>query len=66
MDGYEGCYRLKANPELAAVPIIFVFANAIEPTHQKAYEVGGAVFISRLYEPKNILDAIESVVIQGG
>ena len=62
MDGYEVCRHLKANPELASIPVIFVSANATETTRQKAYEVGGSVFISKPYEPKDIMDAIESVV----
>ena len=65
MDGYDVCRRLKADSDLASIPVIFVSANATESTRQKAYEVGGAWFISKPYEPKEVLDAIESAVNSG-
>ncbi len=60
IDGYEVCRQLKADPRLAAIPVIFVSANATETTSQEAYETGGAVFIAKPYEPKDILNAVES------
>lgn len=63
IDGYEVCRRLKATPELADIPVIFVSANATETTRQKAFEVGGFEFISKPYEPKSILEAIQSATV---
>jgi len=63
IDGYEVCRRLKATPELANIPVIFVSANATETTRQKAFEVGGAGFIAKPYEPKDVLDALHSVTV---
>ena len=63
IDGYEVCHRLKATPELAEIPVIFVSANATETTRQKAFEVGGFGFIAKPYEPKDVLDAIQSATV---
>ena len=63
IDGYEVCRRLKTTPELADIPVIFVSANATETTRQKAFEVGGSGFISKPYEPKDVLDTIQSVTV---
>ena len=63
IDGYEVCKRLKATPELADIPVIFVSANATETTRQKAFEVGGFGFIAKPYEPKDVLDTIQSATV---
>lgn len=60
IDGYEVCKRLKANPALAGVPVIFVSANATETTRQKAFEVGGFGFIAKPYESKDVLEMLRS------
>lgn len=63
IDGYQVCQRLKSTPELGDIPVIFVSANATETTRQKAFEVGGSGFISKPYEPKDVLDAIQSLTV---
>jgi CheY-like chemotaxis protein len=60
IDGYEVCRRLKVAPDLVDIPVIFVSANATETTRQKTFEVGGFGFIAKPYEPKDILDVIQS------
>ncbi len=66
IDGYEVCRRLKANPQLSDIPVIFVSANATESTAQQAYEVGGWSFISKPYEPAAVLAVIESAGSDSG
>ena len=61
IDGYEVCKRLKATPDLVGIPVIFVSANATETTRQQAMEIGGSGFISKPYEPSDIVAAIQSV-----
>lgn len=63
IDGYEVCQKLKSTPGLADIPVIFVSANATETTRQKAFEVGGFGFIPKPYEPKDVLDAIQSATV---
>ena len=63
IDGYEVCRRLKATPDLAGVPVIFVSANATETTRQKAFEVGGFGFIAKPYESKDVLEMIHSATV---
>lgn len=61
IDGYEVCRRLKSDPELASIPVIFVSANAHESARDQAYQVGGSAFLSKPYEPGQVLATIESV-----
>lgn len=47
MDGFETCRRLKANPELAAIPVIFITALSDIESEVSALEHGGADFITK-------------------
>lgn len=50
MDGYEVCRRLKADPELAAIPVLFI--SALSQTSEKinAFEVGGVDYITKPFQ----------------
>ncbi len=62
MDGFEVCRRLKASPELAGIPVIFLTANASDEARRIAGEIGAADFLAKPYEPGDVLDAIEQAV----
>lgn len=47
MDGFETCRRLKANPELAGIPVIFITALSDIESEVSALEHGGADFITK-------------------
>ena len=66
MDGYEVCQRLKSAPETSHIPVVFLSANATESTRQQATEVGGAAFISKPFEAKDVIDTIRSVMDESG
>lgn len=66
MDGYEVCIRLKSAPETSHIPVIFLSANATESTRKQAMEVGGAAFISKPFEAKDVIDAVVSLMDKPG
>jgi sigma-B regulation protein RsbU (phosphoserine phosphatase) len=47
MDGYEVCQRLKANPALAAIPVIFITAMAQEEDEARGFAVGAVDYIRK-------------------
>src|SRR4051812_36507710 len=47
MDGYETCTRLKATPGLEDIPIIFITALGELADKVKAFEVGGADYVTK-------------------
>ena len=51
MDGYETCRRLRANPALARVPVIFVTALTDHTSEVRGLEFGAADY---LHKPVNI------------
>ncbi|MCL2879123.1 MAG: response regulator [Treponema sp.] len=46
-DGYETIKKLKANPDLADIPVIFLSAKSNEGNALKGFELGAADYISK-------------------
>jgi CheY-like chemotaxis protein len=62
MDGFEVFRHIKARPEFGSTPVIFLSANVQESARQAALAAGATAFISKPYEPKDILAAIKGVL----
>ena len=54
MTGYEACRRLKADPQTAAIPVVFV--TALNGTHDEvaAFSAGGVDFINKPVSPLTV------------
>lgn len=55
MDGYEVCRQLKADPSLAAVPVIFISAMVETLDKVKAFDCGGADYVTKPFQPDEVL-----------
>ena len=51
MDGYEVCRRLKADPELRDLPVVFVTAHSDAQAETHGLELGAVDFISKPFNP---------------
>ena len=58
MNGYEVCRRLKADPATADIPVIFVSALDEPMDKVRAFEVGGADYVAKPFEPAEVLARI--------
>ncbi|MEP6493334.1 MAG: response regulator [bacterium] len=59
IDGYEVCRRLKADPATAELPVIFI-STLDEPMDKVlAFDVGGADYIQKPFQPREVLARIE-------
>jgi two-component system sensor histidine kinase/response regulator len=60
MNGYEVCERLKASPELSAVPVIFL--SALDDTEDKirAFQSGGVDYISKPFHFEEVNARVET------
>ena len=47
IDGYEMCRRLKANPKLADVPVIFITSQTDIEDEERGFSVGASDFIHK-------------------
>jgi two-component system cell cycle response regulator DivK len=58
MDGYEATRRIKANPDLKAIPIIVVTSYALSGDEEKARLAGCDAYVAKPYSPRALLAKI--------
>lgn len=59
MDGYEACRNLSKDPDTKDIPVIFVTTKNQKADKMWAQMQGGKGFISKPYEPEQIIDQIK-------
>lgn len=60
MDGYEVCRRFKADDALRRIPIIFLSAFAENSVKVKAFEAGGADYVTKPFADVEVLARVGS------
>ena len=60
MDGYEVCRRLKANPETAEIPIIFLTAKTDSVDEEKGFKVGAVDYIHKPFSAPIVLARVRT------
>ncbi len=60
VSGYQLCRQLKAMPEFADIPVLFI--SALTETAEKlaGFEAGGVDFISKPFEPKEVFARVKT------
>ena len=58
LDGYEATRRIKADPALAAIPIIVVTSYALSGDEAKARAAGCDDYVAKPYSPRQLLAKI--------
>lgn len=61
-DGYEATRRIKANPELAAIPIIAVTSYALSGDDAKAFKAGCDAYVTKPFSPRALLKKIAEFI----
>jgi diguanylate cyclase (GGDEF)-like protein len=59
MDGFAVCADLKANPKTSEIPIVFLSASGDLGDKLKAFEVGGADYIEKPFQEREVLARVE-------
>ena len=59
LDGYDATRRIKANPELKAIPIIAVTSYALSGDDAKARAAGCDAYVPKPYSPRALLAKIK-------
>ncbi len=60
MDGYEVCRRLKADPALAAIPVIFLTAKSEPNDERMGLEIGAVDYIAKPISPAIVLARVKT------
>jgi PAS domain S-box-containing protein len=62
MDGFEVCRRLKATPELARIPVIFITALDDAASETQGLELGAADYITKPINPQTARHRIRNLL----
>jgi two-component system, sensor histidine kinase and response regulator len=62
MNGYEVCERLKASPDLRDIPVVFLTALTDTADKLKAFEVGGADYVTKPFQVEEVLARVQAHV----
>lgn len=60
MDGYETCRRIKAQPETADIPVIFISALNESEDKLTAFEAGAVDFVSKPFQAAEVLARVRA------
>jgi two-component system, sensor histidine kinase and response regulator len=60
MDGFEACKRLKADPQLAAIPVIFLTSRSELEDVMEGFELGAVDYIAKPFHPNELLTRIRT------
>jgi signal transduction histidine kinase len=60
MDGYEACQKLKEDPGLAEIPVIFITANDDPDSLVKGFQAGGVDYIAKPFKEKEVHMRVET------
>lgn len=62
MNGYETMEKIKADPELADIPVVFVTADAESESELKGFKMGAMDFIRKPFEPNIMMTRIDHIL----
>jgi len=60
MDGYEVCRRLKADPAVAGIPVLFISALDQQEDRLSGFAAGGADYINKPFFPEEVLARVQT------
>lgn len=66
MDGFATCRELKSDSSTANIPVIFLSANVQEVSQIAAVDAGAAGFLTKPFDPQQLLSIIESALNDTG
>jgi len=62
MDGYEACRRLKQDPVLRHIPVIFLTAKAQETEVRKGLSLGAIGYLTKPFNPMSLVAEIQQIL----
>lgn len=60
MDGYEVCRRLKADPELRKIPVIFISALGMSEQKVQGFREGAVDYISKPFQAEEVVARVNA------
>jgi DNA-binding response OmpR family regulator len=66
MTGYEACRKIKADPELKDIPVIFLSAKGQEAEIQAGLDAGADEYLLKPFAPDQLTERIRAIIEKHG
>jgi len=64
-DGWQACADLKADPELAHIPVVFLSARAQDADIRQGTELGASAYVTKPFDPIDLLELVAELIDDG-
>ena len=62
MTGYEACEKMKADPQLAEIPVVFLSAKGQESEIRTGLEAGAAEYLLKPFAPSELTERVSELL----
>jgi CheY-like chemotaxis protein len=62
LDGLETCRRLKADPQTAAIPVVFLTAKSQESEIQRGLSLGAAGYVTKPFDALKLGEQVKAIL----
>ncbi len=62
LTGYEACKRIKADPELASIPVLFLSAKGQENEIEQGLAAGAEDYLLKPFAPDQLVERVKQVL----
>jgi CheY-like chemotaxis protein len=62
MDGFEVNARLRQNPHLAGIPVVFLSANVQDSARNEALAAGAFAYLTKPYDPHQVIATVRDAI----
>ena len=66
MTGYEACERMKADPRIAHIPVVFLSAKGQESEIQTGLEAGASEYLLKPFAPDELTQRVAQLLSRKG
>ena len=66
MTGYDACKKIKADPEIAHIPVIFLSAKGQENEIEQGMEAGAEEYLLKPFAPDQLTERIKTILAKYG
>ena len=66
VDGYEVCRRLRSDPELGDIPVVFLTARAQDEDIAKGTALGVVDYVTKPFDPEALVALVRRSIDAGG
>ena len=66
LTGYEACARIKADPALADIPVVFLSAKGQEAEIRTGLEAGASEYLLKPFGPMELVERVKELMVKFG